>query len=73
MACSRSPMCSSEPLPDKVQGAVRVTLDRVGRFHVCYPVRVESMWNTADAAGAIAKLLVTTLINRSPHMKLGAA
>ena len=33
-------MRSSEPLPDKVQCAVRVTLDRLGRLHVCYPVRV---------------------------------
>lgn len=34
-------MRSSEPLPDAMEAAFRVTLDRLGNIHICYPMRVE--------------------------------
>ena len=48
---SPTAMRSSEPLPDVMEAAFRVTLNRLGVIHICYPVRVEPVWAVAGGQG----------------------
>ena len=40
-------MRSAEPLPDAMEAAFRVTLNRLGIIHICFLVRVDPAWTVA--------------------------